>query len=221
MRTLRRVLLGLLAGSVLFGQALTGSSASAGTTHPGEVRILPSPSVYGETRGELIAELWTYWYQRQNGDPNPECLSIGTNDKVLVGQHDSTCTIKLGRPVLSFWSATCDTKSPPPSYAVTEAAQLRCARQGLNQDTDYVKVAVDGLPPKTISTRRFEVISRQFSFVSPVNNEFGYPVGPGTASADSWVAMIYLPVGHHVWRLLVKRAGHDEFTITKTVDVVH
>ncbi len=220
MRTLRRVLLGMLAGGVLLGQGLTGSSASADSTHPGQVKIVPSPRVYGQTRGELMTQLWTYWYQRQIGDPNPECFSIGKNDKVLIGQHDSTCTIKLGRPVQEFWSNSCDTKSPPPSYAVTEAAQRRCARQGLNQDTDYVKVAVDGLPATTISTPRFEVISAQFSFVSPVNNEFGYEPGPGTASADSWVAMIYLPVGHHVLRLLVKRAGHDEFAITKTVDVV-
>ena len=220
MRVLRRVLLGMLAGGFLLGQSLTGSSASADTNNPSQVSIVPSLLVYGETRGELMTELWTYWYQRQIGDPTPECLSIGKNDKVLVGDHDSTCTIKLGRPVWWGWSNTCDTKSPPPWYAVTEGAQRRCARKGLNEDTEYVKVVVDNLSAKTISTRRFEVISGQFSFVSPVNNEFGYEPGPGTASADSWVAMIHLPVGHHVLHLLVKRFGHDEFTITKTVDVV-
>lgn len=220
MRALRSVLLGVLAVGVLCAQGLTGSSASADTDDRGQVRIVPSLLVYGQTRGELMEQLWTYWYQRRIGDPNPECFSIGRNDKVLIGQHDSTCTIKLGQPVQEFWSNTCDTKSPPPWYAVTEAAQRRCARKGLNQDTDYVKVAVDALPATTISAPRFEVISGQFGFVSPVNNEFGYPPGPGTASADSWVAMVYLPVGHHVLRVLVKRAGHEEFTITKAVDVV-
>ena len=81
---------------------------------------------------------------------------------------------------------------------MTEADQIRCARDIMHEQVDYVKVTVDGLPPTTISTRRFEVISHQFSFVSPENNEFGYAPGPGTASADSWVAMVYLPVGHHV-----------------------
>ncbi|MGV1007879.1 MAG: hypothetical protein ACOYBY_04630 [Dermatophilaceae bacterium] len=72
MRKLRGALLGVLAGGVLLGQALTGSSASAETTDPGQVRIVPSPLVYGQTRGELMTQLWTYRYQRQNGDPNPE-----------------------------------------------------------------------------------------------------------------------------------------------------
>ena len=117
-----------------------------------------------------------------------------------------------------FWSTTCDTKSPP--YPVTEADQIRCARDIMHQQVDYVKVAVDGLPPTTISTPQFEVISRQFSFVSPENNEFGYTPGPGTASADSWVAMVYLPVGHHVSSLLVRLVGGDEFAINKTVNVV-
>ena len=64
------------------------------------------------------------------------------------------------------------------------------------------------------------MISRQFSFVSPENNEFGYEPGPGTASAVSWVAMVYLPKGHHVLQLLVRYLGQDEGVITKTVDVV-
>lgn len=219
MRTVRRVLLSLLVGGVLVGQALTGPSASADTTHTDEVRIVPSPRVYGQTRGELMTELWTYWYQRRIGDPNPECLGIGKDDKVFFGAHDSTCTIKPGRPVLWGWSNTCDTKSPPPWYAVTEADQIRCAREGLIQDNEYVKVEVDGVAT-TISTERFEVISRQFSFVAPVNNEWGYLPGPATAAADSWVAMINLPKGHHVLRLLIKYVGYDEGVITKTVDVV-
>jgi hypothetical protein len=65
------------------------------------------------------------------------------------------------------------------------------------------------------------VISRQFSYVAPVDNQFGYVPGPGTASAVSWVAMVYLPEGHHVLGLQVKYAYGDGFTITKTVDVVH
>ena len=219
MHTLRRVLLSLLAGGVLIGQGMTGLTASADTTHQDQVRIVPSQRVYGETRGELMTELWTYWYQRQIGDPNPECFSLGKDGKVFLGAHDSTCTIKHGRPVLWGFSATCDNQSPPPWYAVTEADQIRCAREVLHHDLLDVKVAVDDLTATTVSTERFEVISRQFSFVSPVNNEFGYPPGPGTASADSWVAMIYLPMGHHVLRLLVT-TRENEFAITKTVDVV-
>jgi hypothetical protein len=218
MRTPRRILLGVLAVGVLFGQGLAGSSASASTGQSGQVTIDPTPRVYGETRGELMTEMWSYFYQRRIGDPDPECLSIGRNDQVLVGAHDSTCTIKHGRPQMWFWSTTCDTLSPP--YPVTEADQIRCARDIMHQQVDYVKVTVDGLAPMTISTPRFEVISRQFSFVSPENNEFGYTPGPGTASADSWVAMVYLPVGHHVTSLVVKFVGGDEFAITKSVDVV-
>jgi hypothetical protein len=216
MRTLRRILLCTLAVGVLFGQGLAVSSANTG--HSAEVTIEPSPRVYGETRGELMTEMWGYFYQRRIGDTDPECLSIGTNDKVLVGAHDSTCTIKHGRPAMWFWSTTCDTKSPP--YPVTEAEQVRCARDIMHAQVEYVKLTVDGLPPTTISTERFEVISRQFSFVSPENNEFGYAPGRGTASADSWVAMVYLPVGHHVSSQSVKFVGGDEFVITKSVDVV-
>jgi hypothetical protein len=177
--------------------------------------------VYGETRGELMTELWTYWYQRQIGDPYPECLSIGKNDMVHFGDHNSTCTIKTGRPVLWGFSATCDTQSAPPWYAVTEADQIRCAREALHRDlSDYVKLAVDGLAPTTVSTLQFEVASRQFTFITPVNAESGYAPGLATASAYSWVAMIYLALGHHVVRLLFKGGGEEEHVITKTVDVV-
>jgi hypothetical protein len=218
MRTLRRILLATLAAGVLLGQGLVGSSASAGTSHSDQVKIVPSPRVYGETRGELMTEMWRYFYSVRVGDVDPECLSIGKDDRVLVGAHDSTCTIKHGRPQMWFWSTTCDTKSPP--YPVTEADQLRCARETMHQQVDSVKVAVDDLPPTTISTRRFEVISRQFTFVSPENNQFGYEPGPGTASADSWVAMVYLPVGHHVTRMRVTFVDGGELVVTKTVNVV-
>jgi hypothetical protein len=103
---------------------------------------------------------------------------------------------------------------------VTEADQIRCAREIMHQQVDSVKVAVDELPPTTISTRRFEVISRQFTFVSPENNQFGYEPGAGTASADSWVAMVYLPVGHHVTRMRVTFVDGGELVVTKTVNVV-
>ncbi len=219
MRKLRRVLLGLLAVGALGSQFLTAPTASADTTHQDNVRVVPSQRVYGETRGELMAELWTYFYQRRIGDPFPECLSTGKDDKVLVGADDSTCTIRHGRPVMVFWSNTCDTKSPPPYYAVTEADQIRCAREGLIQDNDYVKVEVDGVAT-TFSTPAFEVVSRQFPFDSPVDNQFGYVPGAGTAAADSWVAMIHLPQGRHVLRLLVKYAYGPGFAISRTVEVV-
>ena len=221
MRTLRRVLLGVLAAGALCGQFLTAPTASADPDAQDKVRIVPSQRVYGETRGELMTELWTYEYQRHVGDAVPECLSFGKDDKVLAGVDalDSTCTIRHGRPVIMFWSATCDTGSPPPWYAVTEADQIRCARELLTQDNEYVKVSVDGVAT-TISTPAFEVISRQFSYVSPVDNPFGYVPGPGTASGFSWVAMVYLPKGHHVLHLQVKYAYGPGFTTTKTVDVV-
>jgi hypothetical protein len=219
MRTLRGVLLGMLAAGLLVGQGLVASTASASSANPDRVRIVAPHRVYGETRGELMAELWTYWYQRQVGDPTPECLSFGRHDKVFFGAHDSHCTIKQGRPVMWEWSNTCDTKSPPPYYGVTEQEQLQCARDGLIPYIDYVKVVVDGVPT-TVSTPEFEVISHQFSFVSPENNEFGYEPGPGTASAVSWVPMIYLPRGHHVLQLKFKYLSGNENVVTKTVDVV-
>jgi hypothetical protein len=219
MRTLRRVLLGVLAMGLMVGQGLVASTASASGADHGKVRIEPTPRVYGETRGELMVEMWKYFYQRQAGDPEPECLSIGKGDRVLIGAHDSTCTLKHGRPVMWFWSNTCDTKSPPPFYGLTEEEQLQCARDGLLPYIDYVKVVVDGVST-TVSTPRFEVISHQFSFVSPENNVFGYEPGPGTASAVSWVPMIYLPQGHHVLQLKVKYLGGNENVVTKTVDVV-
>ena len=153
MRTHRQVLLFLLAVGALCGQFLTAPTASADTAAQDNVRIVPSQRVYGETRGELMTELWTYEYQRHVGDPVPECLSFGKDDKVLVGVDalDSTCTIRHGRPVMMFWSNTCDTKSPPPWYAVTEADQIRCARELLTQDNEFVKVSVDGVAT-TIST---------------------------------------------------------------------
>ncbi len=85
MRTLRRVLLGLLAVGALGSQFLTAPTASADTSAQDTVRIVPSQRVYGETRGELMTELWTYEYQRHVGDAVPECLSFGKDDKVLVG----------------------------------------------------------------------------------------------------------------------------------------
>jgi len=118
-----------------------------------------------------------------------------------------------------FWSATCDTGSPPPWYADTEADQIRCARELLTQDNEYAKVEVDGVAT-TFSTPAFEVVSRQFPYVSPVDNQYGYVPGPGTASGFSWVAMVYLPKGHHVLHLQVKYAYGPGFTTTKTVDVV-
>ena len=219
MRQLRRVLLGIVAVGVLVGQGWVASSASADTTSQEKVRIEPTQRVNGETRGELMAELWQYFYGRAIGDPYPECLSLGKHDQVFFGAHDSHCTITVDRPVMWEWSNTCDTKSPPPFYGLTEEEQLQCARDGLIPYIDYVKVVVDGVST-TVSTPRFEVISHQFSFVSPENNEFGYEPGLGTASAVSWVPMIYLPKGHHVLELKFKYLGHDENVVTKTVDVV-
>ena len=219
MRTLRRVLLGVLTVGLVIGQGLVASSASPSVTGDGQVRIEPTHRVNGQTRGELMAELWQYFYGRAIGDPDPECLSLGKHDKVFFGAHDSHCTITADRPVMWEWSNTCDTKSPPPFYGVTEEEQLQCARDGLIPFIDYVKVVVDGVST-TVSTPRFEVISHQFSFVSPENNEFGYEPGSGTASAVSWVPMIYLPKGHHVLQLKFKYLGRDENVVTKTVDVV-
>jgi hypothetical protein len=117
MRTVRRILLGLLAASVLCGPGLVAASASADTAHPDQVKIVPSPRVYGETRGELMTEMWRYFYSLRIGDIDPECLSIGKDDKVLVGAHDSTCTIKHCRPQMWFWSTTCDTPAVGPGRA--------------------------------------------------------------------------------------------------------
>jgi len=105
------------------------------------------------------------------------------------------------------------------SSPVVHVTQGTCGRELLTQDNEYVKVSVDGVAT-TISTPAFEVISRQFSYVSPVDNPFGYVPGPGTASGFSWVAMVYLPMGHHVLHLQVKYAYGPGFTTTKTVDVV-
>jgi hypothetical protein len=88
------------------------------------------------------------------------------------------------------------------------------------QFNDYVRIVVDELAPVTISTPEFVAISHQFPFTSPENNEFGYAPGPGTASAFSYVAIVKLPKGHHVAHLLVRNIGHEEFQITKTIDVV-
>ena len=85
MRTLRRILLGVLAAGVLVGQGVMASSATAETSDSGQVKIVPSNRVYGETRGELMTEMWSYFYQRRVGDSDPECFSIGRDDKVLVG----------------------------------------------------------------------------------------------------------------------------------------
>ena len=110
MRTLRRVLLGLLAGA-LCSQFLTAPTASADPDTQDKVRIVPSQRVYGETRGELMTELWTYEYQRHIGDAIPECLSFGKDDKVLVGvQTRPAPSSPVGRSCSS--GATPATPSP-------------------------------------------------------------------------------------------------------------
>jgi hypothetical protein len=104
-----------------------------------------------------------------------------------------------------FWSTTCDTKSA--AVPVTEADQIRCAREIMHQQVDSVRWPSTTFRPRPSARGGVEVISRQFTFVSPENKQFGYEPGPGAASADLWVAMVYLPLGHHVTRMRVTFVG--------------
>lgn len=111
MRTVRRILPGLLAASVLCGPGLVAASASADTAPSGPGQDRPqSPGLRGDPwrahDGDVAVLLLAPYRRHRSGVPR-----IGKDDKVLVGAHDSTCTIKHGRPQMWFWSTTCDTTS--------------------------------------------------------------------------------------------------------------
>lgn len=196
------------------------SSAANAADHSG-VQLVSNGQADGMTLGQLLAQIWKLWYETPNSQPLPPCVGLGDTGSVLAGDHRSTCTIHVGQPVIAFGGSTCDTASTPPFYAVNHGQQRKCAVEADQAFIESISIAIDGGAPQLLSSQQYSVFSPQFDFVLPVDNGFGLPPGPGTATAHAWLALIEnLPVGTHTWGQTVKFYGEDPFTIPRTVIVI-
>jgi hypothetical protein len=196
------------------------SCAANAADHSG-VQLVSHGQADGMTLGQLLAQIWTLFYETPVSQPLSPCLALGETGSVLHTDGGATCTSHVGQPVMVFFGSTCDTVSTPPFYAVNYGQQRKCAVAADEAFIEYMTLTIDGGPAQLLSTQQYSVFSPQFDFVLPADNGFGLPPGPGTATAHAWLALIEnLPVGTHALGQTIKFYGDDPFTIHKTVIVV-
>ena len=201
MRLVRRF--AALSLAVALGTTVTTATPSQATGHgaggPRHSHVAPARHADGMTGRQLLTQAFRSFYERPSTTPQPDCIYLGRSGKVLLaGRVYTTCTVKHGYPVMYFFGTSCDTVSPPPWYAVSARAQLRCARE---QNTALIKamfLRVDGGPTVKFTRPRFDIHTRQQHVVIPVDNGQGYAPGPATFTADVWAAFAtHLSLGLH------------------------
>jgi hypothetical protein len=216
MRLVRRI--ALLSIAIGLGTTLTTAAPSQATGHgstPRHSHVAPARYADGMTGSRLLAQAWRPGYELPVTTPQPDCIYIGRTGKVLLaGRVYTTCTVKHGYPVMYFFGTSCDTVSPPPWYAVSPRAQLRCARKDNAALIKSITLSVDDGPTVRISRPRFELHTRQQHVVVPVDNGQGYAPGPATFTADVWAAFAtHLSLGLHTTHFTVHfvDGGSDPF----------
>jgi hypothetical protein len=149
-------------------------------------------------------------------------MYLGRSGKVLLaGRVYTTCTVKHGYPVMYFFGSACDTVSPPPWYAVSPRAQLRCAKKANATLIKAVTLSVDDGPTVRISRPCFELRTRQQHVVVPVDNGQGYAPGPATFTADVWAAFATrLSLGLHTTHFTVDFVDGETETFDRPIRVV-
>ena len=206
MRLVRRI--ALLSLAVALGTTLTTAmpSLASGDVHSARhSHVAPARHADGMTGSQLLAQAWRPGYEQPVTTPQPDCIYLGRTGKVLLaGRVYTTCTVKHGYPVMYFFGGGCDTVSPPPWYAVSAGAQLRCARKDNAALIKAMTLSVDDGPTVTISRPCFEIHTRQQHVVVPVDNGQGYAPGPATFTADVWAAFAqHLSLGPHTTHFTV------------------
>src|SRR3954447_13177432 len=154
MRLVRRI--AALSLAVALGTTVTTATPSQATGHGAggsrHSHVAPARYADGMTGAQLLAQAWRPGYERPSTTPEPDCIYLGRSGKVLLaGRVYTTCTVKHGYPVMYFFGSACDTVSPPPWYAVSPRAQLRCAKKGNATLIEAVTLSVDDGPTVRIS----------------------------------------------------------------------
>jgi hypothetical protein len=189
---------------------------------PRDGQLVPAAKrLAGLTGGQLIGEETRLLLELPAAE-NPltgageSCFQTGHRDNVLIvwtrpkGQAPAECIVKPGTSVFLFGAfMVCDEVEQPPSFAVGEEAQRRCAIEGLQ--TLY---AVD------IARERFLAISPQGTAQLPEGNILGVAPQDTTFVTAGYVAMLRpLPPGEHT--ITVEIVGGPLAGITSaTVNVV-
>jgi hypothetical protein len=200
------------------------ASATVGSAARGP-QVAHPHRVDGLTRGELLGDVWSFWYSTPTAQDNPPCMRVGRTGAVLLPNNNVTCDLKHGDSVLFFFGSTCDNVVDPavdPSYyGANEKAQRKCAKAS---DASFIlsqSIGVDGAAPVTITTRRFEVFSPQEHVYLPVGNMYGITPRPATFVAHAWVAIVQnLPLGLHSIVFSVGYTDGGSDSVPFTVNVV-
>ncbi len=188
----------------------------------------------GLTGGQLIGEETRLLLELPAAE-NPlagkgeSCFPTGHRDKVLIvwtrpeTQAPAKCVVKPGTSVFLFGAFfVCDEVEPPPSFAVGEEAQRRCAIEGLQTllGFDAILVSVDGHRPVDIARERFLAVSPQGTAQLPEGNILGVAPQVTTFVTAGYVAMLRpLPPGEHTITVEVV-GGPLAGTTSATVNVV-
>jgi hypothetical protein len=172
------------------------------------------------------SRLLTQWWEQLlslSADANPlagagdGCLRLGPHGHVLspVAPAGSiTCTVpRRTKLFLVAASSSCDDVEPPPFYAVGQAGQRACAREG-DQVVEAARFTLDG-ETTDLRTSRYEVFSRQASVMLPEANIVGVQPQPMTFTAHGWAALVpALSPGEHVLRHDLTIAGETHTSTT-------
>ena len=170
----------------------------------GDGQLVPAAKrLAGLTGGQLIGEETRLLLELPAAE-NPlagageSCFPTGHRGKVLIvwtrpEDEAPECVVKPGTSVFLFGAIwVCDEVEPPPSFAVGEKAQRRCAIEGLQTllGFDAILVTVDGHRPVDIARNRFLAVSPQGTAQLPEGNILGVAPQETTFVAAGYVAML-------------------------------
>lgn len=212
--------------ALMLAVALFANPASAKTLGPATAgaagTVVPATYADGLTGAQLLAQVWTGFYETPTTAPPVPCLYAGATGKVLVaGNHFVVCDVSLGQPVMYFFGGTCDSVSPPPYYAVRPGAQRRCARAADVAFVRAMSLRVDGGHWTGIRNQPFVLTTTQQHVDLPADNIDGVPAGPATFTAHAWGAFVTgLSLGTHTIVLSVRLVDGTHDLLSRTIRVV-
>ena len=223
MRHLRLLVIAVASLAVVLWAAPVATAQNAGRV------VTPDQKFDGLTGGDTMGE---GWYQDLTLPPeiNPgygngeQCLRLGRQGKVLlvIGGNPVTCTVPEGTAVSVIGITTfCDTAEPPPFFAVSVAAQRRCAMAFLKPITVSIELKVDGGTPVDLHTPDYEIFSPQRRVELLSENILGAPPGPATFTAFGWMAWVTdLPPGRHNLQSRAEFTDGTHHTLSPIVNVI-
>lgn len=216
---MRHLCRSVLTASAVALFAVPIAAADGSHEHGRDAVVVPVHRVAGMPVGELVGGNWVEDYEAHAGDtssPDP-CATEGRRHKALImgpTGETNTCSVDRSTQLVVFGLGNaCSDVEEAPYFGADEAAQRRCAMEGV-ENVKEIRVGVDGRRPVDIRRARFEVVTPQMTAELPEDNIFGIPARTATLVAYQWMAQVRrLRPGQHTIAVDVVTT---EFAFTST-----